>query len=165
MPTPTKEKCCLCSKLTTEQALQKHGPEGTGCWEGEPCHKRRTYYRHRDRYNRQRRLNYKASVGDTTQTEVLLPAAAPAAVLHLYRERVDAPLHAIGAELWMGQEKKAAIEPVHCLGLTSKQVAAYLQEILQVFSQKYEVGISKFSAQVELDPSKCPISPCPLSSR
>jgi phage protein U len=28
---------------------------------GEPCHKRRTYYRHRDRYNRARRLKY---IGD-----------------------------------------------------------------------------------------------------
>jgi len=72
----------------------------------------------------------------------------PAAVLHLYRERVDMPLHAISSELWMGQEKKATIEPVHCLGLTSRQVATYLQEVLQVFSHKYEVAIAKFSAQV-----------------
>jgi len=162
MPSHTKEKCRLCSKLSAEQAQQIHGPQGNGCWVSVRCHKRRTYYRHRDRYNKTRRLQYKASVGGSSQTEVILPPAAPAAVLHLYRERVDAPLHAIGAELWMGQQKKAAIEPVHCLGLTSRQVATYLQEVLQVFSHKYDVAIAKFSAQVELDPSRCPILPCPL---
>jgi len=143
----------------------KHGSEGTGCWEGEPCHKRRSYYRHQDRYNKTRRLQYKASVGGSSQTEVILPPAALAAVLHLYRERVDAPLHAIGAELWMGQEKVAAIEPVHCLGLTSRQVATYLQEVLQVLSHKYEVSLAKFSAQVELAPFRCPLLPCPLHAR
>ncbi len=159
MPTRSSEKCRQCSKLSLEQALQKHGLEGTNCWEREPCHKRRTYYRHRDRYNKARRL--KRQSPENIPLEVPM-TPAPAAVLHLYRERVDAPLHAISAELWMGQEKIAAIEPVHCLGLTSRQVAAYLQQVLQVFSHKYEVSISKFAAQVELDPSRCPISPCPL---
>jgi hypothetical protein len=32
--------------------------------------------------------------------------SVPAAVLYLYRQRVDAPIHAVGAELWVGQEKK-----------------------------------------------------------
>jgi len=159
MPTRSSEKCRQCSKLSLEQALQKHGLEGTNCWEGEPCHKRRTYYRHRDRYNKTRRLKRQSSENAPLQVPI---TPAPAAVLYLYRERVDAPLHAIGAELWLGQEKVAAIEPVHCLGLTSRQVAAYLQEVLQVFSHKYEVSISKFAAQVELDPSRCPILPCPL---
>ena len=40
----------------------------------------------------------------------------PAATLHLYRERKDAPLHAIAAELWVGGEKKAIAEAVHCFG-------------------------------------------------
>jgi len=62
----------------------------------------------------------------------------------------------------MRQEKVATFEPVHCLGLTSRQVAAYLQEVLQVFSHKYDVAIAKFSTQVELDPQQCPLMPCPL---
>ncbi len=162
MARSSSEKCRLCSKLSITQAQERHEPKGTGCWDDAHCHQRRSYYRSRDRYNRQRRLQYKATVGDISQTEVVLSPAAPAALLYLYRERVDTPLHAVGAELWLGQEKKAAIEPAHCLGLTSRQVAAYLQEVLQVFSHKYEVSISKFAAQVELDPSRCPISPCPL---
>ncbi len=61
MPSRGSDKCRQCSKLSLEQALLKHGAEGDGCWLGEPCHKRRTYYRHRDRYNRARRLKY---IGD-----------------------------------------------------------------------------------------------------
>ncbi len=159
MSRSSSEKCRLCSKLSITQAQEHHGTEGTGCWDDAHCHQRRSYYRSRDRYNKSRRL--KRQSPENTPLQVPIPPA-PAAVLHLYRERVDAPLHAISAELWLGQEKVAAIEPVHCLGLTSRQVAAYLQEVLQVFSHKYEVSISKFSAQVELDPSRCPISSCPL---
>ena len=158
MPAHSSEKCRLCSKLTTAQAQARHGSDGTGCWDNTYCHQRRSYYRHRDRYNKTRRLMRQSP----ENTPLAVPIApAPAAVLHLYRERVDAPLHAIGAELWLGQEKLAAIEPVHCLGLTSRQITAYLQEVLQVFSHKYEVSIAKFSAQVELNPKRCPISPCP----
>jgi len=51
MPARGSEKCRQSSKLSVEQALQKYGYQGTDCWEGEPCHKRRTYYRNRDRYN------------------------------------------------------------------------------------------------------------------
>jgi len=127
MPRHTQEKCRLCSKLSAEVAQQRNGPEGTGCWDEAHCHQRRSYYRSRDRYNKARRL--KRQSPENTPLQVPIPPA-PAAVLHLYRERVDAPLHAIGAEPWLGQEKVAAIEPVHCLGLTSRQVTAYLQEVL-----------------------------------
>ncbi len=159
MPRSSQEKCRLCSKLSAEVARQRHGSEGTGCWDDALCHQRRSYYRSRELYNKSRRLKRQSS--ESTPLQVPIPPV-PAAVLHLYRERVDAPLHAIGAELWLGQEKKAAIEPVHCLGLTSRQVATYLQEVLQVFSHKYDVAIAKFAAQVELDPSRCLIEPCPL---
>jgi hypothetical protein len=88
--------------------------------------------------------------------------AAPAAVLHLYRPRVGDPLHAVGAELWVGQKKVAMIEPVHTLGMTGSQVKAYLCQILQAFSQQQGVDLEKFETQVELNPSTCPITPCPL---
>jgi len=155
-----REKCRLCSKLAPGVARLRHGPEGTGCWDDAHCHQRRSYYRSRDRYNKSR--HHKRQSPGNLPLQVPIPPA-PAAVLHLYRERVDAPLHAISAELWLGQEKVAAIEPVHCLGLTSRQITAYLHQVLQAFSHKYEVSISKFAAQVELDTSRCPISPVALA--
>lgn len=159
MSRPDKLKCRLCSKLTATEAQNRHGSGGDGCWDTSVCHKRRTYYRNRDRYNKTRRLQ--RHTAKNTPLEVPIPAV-PAAVLYLYRERVDAPLHAIGAALWLGQEKVSMIEPKHCMGLTSRHVSAFLQEILQTFSRKANVPIAKFATQVELHPSTCPIKPCPL---
>jgi hypothetical protein len=37
-----------------------------------------------------------------------IPAPAiPAAVVHWYRETKDSPLHALGAELWVGNDRVA----------------------------------------------------------
>ncbi|MBD2100001.1 hypothetical protein [Leptolyngbya sp. FACHB-261] len=78
MPRPSKDKCRLCSKLSFEKAKIRHGPQGDGCWtdEGEACHKRRTYYRKRPLYNRNRRLK---TAGYTVETVPL--TATPAALL------------------------------------------------------------------------------------
>jgi hypothetical protein len=169
MPKAISEKCRRCAKLSTEDAIALHGPGGTNCWAGEPCHKRRTYYRNRDRYNRQKRQQYRgvavsAKVDDGKGTVLtVLPAIAPAAVLYLYRARVDDPLHAIGAELWLGQSKIAEIEPVHTMGLMPVQVKGFLKEILTAFSA--QVGgarLVQFEIQKELSPDCCPIRPCPL---
>jgi len=100
-----------------------------------------------------------------TQEQAILElpvSTTPAAVLHLYRERVGDPLHAVGAELWVGSQKVAAIAPVHTLGMTGGQVKAYLRQVLEAFSQHQGVELERFEAQVELDPSACPIVPCPL---
>jgi hypothetical protein len=63
MPKTTSEKCRLCARLSAEEAIARHGPDGTNCWVGEPCYKRRTYYRNRDRYNRNKRQQYRVATG------------------------------------------------------------------------------------------------------
>jgi hypothetical protein len=167
MPKRATEKCRLCAKLSVKDAIALHGPSGTNCWVGEPCHKRRTYYRNRDRYNANKRQQYRgvaveAEVDDGKGTVLtVLPAIAPAAVLYLYRARVDDPLHAIGAELWLGQGKIAEIEPVHTMGLMPAQIKVFLKEILTAFSAQVS-GVTQFEAQKELSPDCCPIRPCPL---
>ncbi len=89
---------------------------GDGCWNGEPCHKRRTYYRHRDRYNRSRRLKYIGEKQSTAQLGSISIPAIPAVVIYFYRPRKNEPLHALGIELWVGQLLKATQKPVHTLG-------------------------------------------------
>jgi hypothetical protein len=79
-----------------------HGLSGTNCWVGEPCHKRRTYYRNRDRYNSNKRRAYGQSTGKEPAVLMIAPPAVFSAELHLYRARMDAPFHAIGAELRKG---------------------------------------------------------------
>ena len=117
MPARGSDKCRLCSKLSLEQALQKHGgSDGTNCWEGEPCHKRRTYYKNRERYNRSRRIKYNADKEEATQLKGVSIPKIQAVVICFYRQRKDDPLHAIRADLWVGQQKKASYPTVHTLG-------------------------------------------------
>ncbi len=162
MPARGRLKCQLCSKLSLEQALQEHGPEGGDCWEGEPCHKRRTYYRHHERYNRSRRLKYRGEKETSAQLVGIPIPSIPAVVIHFYRKRKDDELHALGAELWVGQQKRESLPPVHTLGWTEGDVKAYIRGLVKEYGRKYELQISGIAATVELDPCLCLLTPCPL---
>jgi hypothetical protein len=175
MARPDQEKCRLCSKLTAQEAQQKHGADGDGCWDARYCHNRRSYYRHRGVRNhvrKQRRRGRQMEQQDISEAEVAgsgrvvtleIPAPAiPAAIVHWYRVTKDSPLHALGAELWVGNDRVAKIEPVHCLGLTELQVKTLLVRILDVFSQHSGIKVERFRSSVELHPHNCPIRPCPL---
>jgi hypothetical protein len=94
--------------------------------------------------------------------DILVPTA-PAAVIHWYQKTKDAPLHVIGAELWVGNKRVAKAEPMHCLGLTEPQVKTVLLRILDGFSQQVNLKIERFRSSVELRPQNCSIRPCPLS--
>jgi hypothetical protein len=173
MARPDQEKCRLCSKLDSQEAQQRHGSDGDGCWNPNVCHNRRSYYRHRGVRNhvrKQRRRNQPPELGlaksqvpsgRVATLEVLAPAV-PAAVVHWYRITKDAPLHALGAELWIGNDRVAKVEPIHCLGLTELQVKTLLVRILDVFSQHSGIKVERFRSSVELHPHNCPIRPCPL---
>ena len=137
------EKCRLCSKLSSEEAIARHGSSGTGCWVGEPCHKRRSYYRNRDRYNGNRRTVYDLKTGKQPVVLAISPPSVASAELHLYRARLDAPLHAIGAELRMGDLVVAKIEPVHAQGLSAAQVKEFLREVLKVFAAQAGESLGK----------------------
>jgi hypothetical protein len=157
MPRKASPKCRQCAKLPASEAIALHGETGDGCWDSRTCPKRRYYYNNRELLNRKRRQ------GSAADPIVLLPPSVPIGVLHLYRHRADAPLHAVGAELWVGQECKARVEPVHCLGLTPTQIQTYLlSDVLGKLSEIAGEPLGKFAAQVEIDPCQCPIDPCPL---
>ena len=174
MARPDQEKCRLCSKLDSQEAQQRHGSDGDGCWNPKVCHNRRSYYRHRGVRNhvrKQRRRGQQTeqalsepdvSTSVRVATLEILAPAVPAAVVHWYRITKDSPLHALGAELWMGNDRVAKVEPVHCLGLTELQVKTLLVRILDVFSQHSGIKVERFRSSVELHPHNCPIRPCPL---
>ena len=178
MPKTASERCRRCSKLSFEQAIAFHGPDGTGCWEGAPCHKRRSYYKNRDRYNKQRRKQYRvnqgavpadaevmSSAGESVTTQVIavpVPQSV-AAIVHLWRQNQSAPLHAIGFELLQNGKKTVEVEPVHTLGWTAIQVKQYMRDVLRSLSQHVEQEIAKFEARVEHDPETCAIEDCPLN--
>jgi hypothetical protein len=163
MPKTVSEKCRQCAKLDLEMAIARHGIDGTNCWEGDKCHKRRTYYRNRDRYNQTKRQQYAIKAGKVVSVVSVVVPDVAAAILNLYRERKDAPLHAMGAELWVGGEKKAIAQAVHCFGWTGSQVRQYSREILKAFTgQLYGIDLERFETTVEHHPQQCPIRPCSL---
>ncbi|MGB8700841.1 MAG: hypothetical protein WCD18_15600 [Thermosynechococcaceae cyanobacterium] len=157
MPKSASEKCRLCSKLSAAEAIDRHGPTGNNCWVGDTCHKRRTYYRNRDRYNRDKRQQYRQKTGQEPVVLAIAPPTVAAAALQLYRARVDAPLHAIGAELRVGDRVVARIEPIHAQGLSAAQVKGFLREVLLAFSVQAGEDLGKFEVQQELSPGLCPI--------
>jgi hypothetical protein len=164
MPIKIQEKCRQCSKLSVEDAIARHGTEGNGCWVGELCHKRRTYYKKRDLYNRNRRLKYQGEKESNKQLESITIPTVPAVVIYFYRGRKDDPLHALSVELWVGQQKKDSREPVHTLGWKEANVREYITSAIASFSQQYGVSIGGVAATVELKPSLCPLDPCPLKA-
>jgi hypothetical protein len=82
------------------------------------------------------------------------------AILVVYRQPgAETPVHAISAEIWKGQEQYAVIQPIHCMGMVSKQVLLYVRKMLDILESNY--GIKKFAGEERLDPSLCPLRPCP----
>jgi len=165
------QKCLKCSQLPIETAQQLHGEKGDRCWDDLRCHKRRSHYRHRGERNTKRAVARRQQA-DTTQPETIaspLIAAMPVNPILIiysekpYRRRKPITIHALAAELWVGTEKKASIEPFHCLGLTEEQTSHLIKQMLQTFSEHYGDGkpLTQYADFIHRYPNQCPIRPCP----
>ncbi len=150
MPKPLNPKCQLCAKLSTSAAKLIHGSTGDGCWDTSVCHNRRSFYRRRS----------------DNQTKIPIMKVEPPtthfAVLYLYKEAGDKPLHAIDAQLWYGQKPICRLDPIHCFGLTAGKIKAYTELVLQAFSQEYGISLYQYKEMFEINPMNCPVRPCPL---
>lgn len=162
-------KCMACSQLTAAEARRIHGSEGDNCWNQKRCPRRRSHYRNRRDNNAKRRAERQQAkvaemVNSAVETVAIQRETAPVAYLYLYREkRKDAPLHAIAASVWWGEEKVLEVEPIHCAGLRNRQIQSYLERTLGHLRARY--GITKFEPEIRLEPCECPITDCPLKSR
>lgn len=152
MAQPISEKCRQCSKLDVQDAQQK------SCWEGQRCHVRRSRYRHRFKRNLDRKQQRQIEQG-IIQAPALDMIAA---VVHFYRETKESALHAYAVEFWQGNERLERVKPVHCLGISEKQLMTQLLQILDRFNQKHKTDLKRFISSIELHPSTCPLRPCPL---
>jgi hypothetical protein len=156
------DKCVRCAALSANQAKVLHGVDGDKCWDSQVCPSRRSYIRHRDRRNQARsRKRY-----EKLQTLQVEPETLPSityAVLVVYREPGDSPVHGIGAEVWQDQEKIAQVAAIHCCQMVPSQVHLYVQKLLDLLGVNY--GIKKFASLVRLDPHLCPIEDCFLRPR
>lgn len=128
------------------------------------CHRKRSHYRHRRDNNAARRSVYQHETQQKRQAAALETLALPLTfkpVAYLYRQkRQDAPLHAIAASVWEGNQQLLEIDPIHCAGMRNQQIQRYLMEVLKTLRQRY--GITKFEPEIRLEPSECPIEQCPL---
>jgi hypothetical protein len=171
MPKKVAHNCFQCSKLSHDEAQIK------SCWDADRCPNRRHYQRNKERISQQRRsLRTQAQLSNYTETSTIIsiasnttiaidPPIGTAASIIFYRERQDAPVHAIAAEVWQGNRKVLNVKPMHCLGLSPSQVVGMMAEILKACSTELNADLSRFASKVELHPSLCPIRPCPLCDR
>jgi hypothetical protein len=161
--------CLECSSLDQQNAIALHGPgTKTQCWNARTCPRRRSHYRHRLENNAKQRGGYRAlkTAGKAVEVgeSIFIPVQAPpVALLYLFQEnRQDAHLHAISAAIWQGNQRLDRVEPVHCLGMTNRQVNEYLRNVLDVVSEKF--GITEFEPPIRMEPMECPIQECPLKA-
>jgi hypothetical protein len=147
--------------LSAEQAQVLHGSQGDGCWNPSVCYSRRSYARNRDRINQTRSRKRKEGQLEQIPVQFAPLHQVVFGVLVVYRKAgTDTPVHAVGAEIWQGQQKVAIVPPIHCIGMVPSQVHIYLGKMLSLLEERY--GIKKFASQTRLDPDLCPLRPCPL---
>ncbi len=150
MPKPPDPDCLVCAGLNATKAKEVYGESGKGCWDSRFCPKRRYYYRHRS---------------ERIKTIALPPPDIYFAILLLYKEPGDRPLHALGAELWRGREAIATLQPVHCFGMTASQIRSYSESVLDSFTDECGTRLRQFKEFFTLAPASCPLRPCPLHPR
>lgn len=175
-----------CSRLTLEAAIAQHQGD---CWAGQVCHNKRSYYKNRIKRQKSKRSQYLAkvegrssevqpeSVVRSLEPEVLAiaPPAIPSAILITYADKLaasrqaDVVVHAIAAELWVGQAKILELEPVHTFGWSPGDIKKYLDQVLSQFQQHYQAnygnqskqGFQRFAQHVQRHSNQCPIDNCP----
>lgn len=85
------------------------------------------------------------------------------AILLLYREpRYRGRIHAIRAQVWQGSDLVNEIEGEHCIGMTPGDVIHYVEAMLALLKEVYDIPY--FADVEQLDPDYCPIRPCPRHS-
>jgi hypothetical protein len=181
MARPVNRKCKHCATLPPEEAIALHGDEGDGCWnprdikqQGYDCHRRRHHYRHRVQVNAERKrsrrrayLSPSSASHDPAVSSILTltPPVVPysyAAILVLYRQTVDAPVHAVAAEVWFGDRQVAGIPAIHCMGMRGDEVSTYIRQMLTLLQEQF--GIHRFEDVVKECPvHTCPVRPCPYT--
>jgi len=97
---------------------------------------------------------------DLIEVDLSSMPVSPAAILVLYRQANDAPVHAVAAEIWQGQERIAVVKAFHCMGMRADKVQAQIKYLLGELHQKF--GVTRFEDVVkEIPVEQCPLVPCP----
>lgn len=167
MARPVNRQCLECARLPVEEARQRP------CWtdERQRCHKRRSHYLKRGDRNTSRRIQYRSKRTIVEGQGFSLPTSPTASIiLVIYSEQPqsfrsnETPVHAIGAELWVGAMLKEQMMPELCYGKRGDEVARLFPLILEEFSNRfahtYNQGkrFQRFAAKVHRHIQDCPVS-------
>jgi hypothetical protein len=73
-------------------------------------------------------------------------------------------IHAICAELWIGDKPKAMTQPQHTFGLAPRLVKEYARQLLEGLYLKYgqgrRMGFERFACEEQHSIAQCPVRPC-----
>jgi hypothetical protein len=167
MARPVNRQCIECSRLPVDDARQRP------CWtdERQRCHKRRSHYLKRGDRNVSRRVRYRSSRTANTGEAFSLPNAPTASlILVIYSEQPshfksgETPVHALGAELWVGLQLKEQMVPELCCGKRGDEVALLPPLILEEFSKRFaqthnqNKRFQRFAAKVHRHIQDCPVA-------
>lgn len=67
-------------------------------------------------------------------------------------------VHVLRAQIWQGSLLVNEIEGEHCIGMTITDAIYYVEAMLGVLKEAYNIGY--FADIEQLDPECCPIRPC-----
>ena len=191
MPRALNPKCAACCKLSRPEAIARHGGECWDAQRCDDRRYKYRWRGQRNEARKQQRLaqqqlqlsvcspspsgTAERAVSPSVVTlsalspdfpqldipETTLTVATPHAYVHWYRQSKDAPLHAIGVALWVGDHPRAK-GCFHITGGGSVQVKAMLRHALDDFSALIGQRVPHYRGEVELMPDLCPLRPCPL---
>jgi hypothetical protein len=93
----------------------------------------------------------------------------PYVVLHTYVEKPrqandEVVIHAMCAELWIGNKPVAMTQPQHTFGLPPRLVKEYARQLLEALYQQYgqgrRNGFERYAREEQHSVSQCPVRPC-----
>jgi len=96
-------------------------------------------------------------------------SSVPYVVLHTYLDKPrqlsdEVVIHAMCAELWVGNQPIALTQPQHAFGLPPRMVKEYARQLLAALEQTYgsgrRSGFERFAREEQHSISQCPIRPC-----
>jgi hypothetical protein len=134
---------------------------GDGCWQDVVCHSRRSYYRK----GRSQAVRRRSQI-----EEIIVPVPEVSyVVLHTYVEKPrqvsdEVLIHALCAELWIGNQPMAMTQPQHTFGLSPRLVKEYARQLLEALYEQYgqgrRSGFERYAREEQHSVSQCPVRPC-----
>jgi len=152
IPSRRSKECHRCAQLEIIDVHAQHGAGGDNCYQPSKCKDVRSKINAAATAKIKGKLDRAAALG---KIEIDAPQPHYSFLKVWAEERSDAPIHAIGAEIWQGNSQIAEIAPQHCMGWKPLDCIGYATQLRDAIRTKYKV--KAFEARLLLSPLACPI--------